>query len=246
MDKIKKMYIDPRYNINDRVSNSDFKFELKEALGLPDNTVCYIDDISIPHTWYSVEEYSNQLCIDSSNQDLTLEASILIGPSGNYTASSLATMLNNLLQTRFPNDNLSCVYNVSVGTTTVSSTMNFRIMTDGFVKTLQGISSWHGNNDEAIGHPGYYNLRSNIEVLRYSTQTYPDTSFETGFIDLLNVHNICIHSCNLGHFSSIGVRGESTIIKQVPVSSSFGYLIMDSVVAPHGQIDVGRQLTKTM
>ena len=117
-------------------------------------------------------------------------------------------------------------------------------MTDDFVKTLQGISSWHGNENEAIGHPGYDNLRSTNEVFRYSTQTSPDTSFETGFVDLLNVHNIYIHSCNLGHYSSVGVRGESTIIKQVPVSSSFDYLIMDSVVAPHDEIDVGRQLTK--
>ena len=55
-----------------------------------------------------------------------------------------------------------------------------------------------------------------------------------------------IHSSNLGHYSSIGVRGENTIIKKVPVSSSFGYLIMDSVVAPHGKIDVSRQLFKTL
>ena len=76
-------------------------------------------------------------------------------------------MLNNLLQTRFPNDNFSWVSNVSVGTITISSTVNFRIMTDGFVKTLQGISGWHGNGDEATGHPDYYNLRSINEVLRY-------------------------------------------------------------------------------
>ena len=100
-------------------------------------------------------------------------------------------------------------------------------MTDGFVKKLQGISTWHGNDDEPTGHPDCYNLRSVNEVLRYSTQTSPDTSFENGFVDLLNVHNICIHSCNLGHYSSTGVRGENTIIKQVSVSYSFGHLIMD-------------------
>ena len=60
--------------------------------------------------------------------------------------------------------------------------MNFRIMTDGFVNTLQGISTWHGNDDEPIGHSDYYNLRSINEVLRYSTQTSPDTSFETGLL----------------------------------------------------------------
>ena len=55
-----------------------------------------------------------------------------------------------------------------------------------------------------------------------------------------------IHSSKLGHYNSIGVRGEHTTIKKVPVSISFGYLIMDSVVAPHDKIDVRRQLIKTL
>ena len=41
-------------------SDSDFKFELKEALDLPGNTVCYIDDISIPHTWGRIESHNNK------------------------------------------------------------------------------------------------------------------------------------------------------------------------------------------
>ena len=55
-------------------------------------------------------------------------------------------------------------------------------------------------------------------------------SFVSGFIDLLNVHNIYLHCPNLGHFNSIGVRGENSIIKKIPVSSGFGYQILDSVV----------------
>ena len=153
MDKIKKVCVDSRYKTNDSVSNNDFKFELKESLGLPGNTVCYIDDISIPHTWYTIEDYNNQLYIEATNPDLSLSASILTVPSGNYTASSLATMLNNILQTCFPNGNFLCVYNVSVCTITISSTMIFRILTNGFVKTLPGISGWYGNNNEEIGHP---------------------------------------------------------------------------------------------
>ena len=57
--------------------------------------------------------------------------------------------------------------------------------------------------------------------------------------------NVYLHCPDLGHFNSIGVRGESTIIKKAPVSSSFGYLIIDSAVAPHDKIDVSRQLIKT-
>ena len=55
-----------------------------------------------------------------------------------------------------------------------------------------------------------------------------------------------MHCPNLGHFNSIGVRGENYIIKKIPVSSSFGYLILDSVVSPHDKMDVSRQNVKTI
>ena len=43
------------------------------------------------------------------------------------------------------------------------------------------------------------------------------TTYENGFIDLLNVHSIYTHSPNLGHYSSIGVKGESTIKKSASI-----------------------------
>ena len=63
---------------------------------------------------------------------------------------------------------------------------------------------------------------------------------------MLNVHNIYIHSPSIGNYNSIGVRGESTIIKKVPVSSSFGYMIIDPIVSQHDKTGVSRQLVKTM
>ena len=56
----------------------------------------------------------------------------------------------------------------------------------------------------------------------------------------LLIYEMCIlfslHRPKLGHFNSIGVRGESTLIKTIPVSSGFGYLIIDSVVALHDKL----------
>ena len=54
MDKTKKAYVDSGFRTRDSISGSVFDFELKGALGLPDNTACYIDDISIPHTWRTI------------------------------------------------------------------------------------------------------------------------------------------------------------------------------------------------
>ena len=60
MDKVKKVYVDSRYRTNDSVSNSGYKFELNQALDLPDNTVCYVGDISIPHAWRTIESHNNK------------------------------------------------------------------------------------------------------------------------------------------------------------------------------------------
>ena len=35
----------------------------KKVLDLPDNTVCCIDDISIPHSCYPIEDINNKLYI---------------------------------------------------------------------------------------------------------------------------------------------------------------------------------------
>ena len=251
MDKIKKVYVDSRYKTNDSASNSDFKFEINEALDLPDNTVCYIDDICIPHTWYTIEEYNNKLYVENTYPDFSLSASVLSLPEGNYNATSLAATLQSTLQHSFPNENYRCVYNTTRGSITITSDRSFRIYTDQEVidinNTLIGDTSFPGwvDNNNQLTTVDINNLRSMNEILRHSVPILSNPTFETGFIDLLNVHNIYIHS-SLSNYNSIGVRGENTIIKKVPVSSSFGYLILDNVVAPHDKIDVSRLNLKTI
>ena len=116
MDKIKKVYVDSIYKSNGSVSNSGFKFELKEAVGLPDNTVCYIDDISIPHTWYTIEEnLNNTLYIVTTIMDPGVtptwhHALLLEIPSGNYTGTSLALALQAELNIAKPDHQFVCTY----------------------------------------------------------------------------------------------------------------------------------------
>ncbi len=68
----------------------------------------------------------------------------------------------------------------------------------------------------------------------------------SGFLDLLNHHNVYIHSGNLGALKTIGPHGVNTVVKKVPVSSSFGYLIIDNVVSAHDTLDVGGQVLTTL
>ena len=251
MDKIKKVYVDSRFKTNDSVSNSDFKYELKEQIELPDNTVCYVDDISIPHSWYSVEDYNNKLYIGNFNDDLTLNKTKLTIPNGNYTGVSLASAIQSLLYKRFPNDDDRVYYESSRGILIFESLREFTIFTDDEVMELTYIQPpfavWNDVNNEQTSAPELGNAESINEILRNTVPKPTSTKFETEFLDLINTHNIYIHSPNLGfNYNTIGCKGENSIIKKVPVSSGFGYQILDTVVAPHDKIDVSRQNIKTL
>ena len=74
---------------------------------------------------------------------------------------------------------------------------------DGTIKTI-GI-----NNPQPINGA----LRNTQMIHLHQLPDYYK-SYESGFIDLLNAHNSCLHCPNEGHFNSIGVRGENTIIKK--------------------------------
>jgi len=269
MDKVKKVYIDSRYKSNDSVSNSDFKFELKESLDLPDNTVCYVDDICIPHTWRTIESHNNKFYIilmtTVVNEDTTRTYNwlpyVLTLPVGNYNGLNLASSIQDLLNANEINFTFEVVYNTATGTIKIEEKSEGIHAGNAFeVPSDFGIAYWEAehngvypwkNTDETIVYPDVDNLQSINGVLRNThfipvSLSYMYKTYESNFLDLLSIHNIYMHCPNLGHFNSIGPRGENSIIKKIPVSSGFGYLIIDSVVAPHDKMDVSRQSIKTI
>ena len=54
----------------------------------------------------------------------------------------------------------------------------------------------------------------NPDMITINLESEYYRSYESGLIDLPNVHNVFLHCPNLGHFNNIGVRDENTIIKQ--------------------------------
>ena len=99
MDKVRKVYVDSRFRTKDSVSNSGFKIELKEAIDLPENTVCYVDDISIPHSWHTVENGRNNTLyivtthIETGPPSTWWHTLALDIAGGNYNGVTLAAAL---------------------------------------------------------------------------------------------------------------------------------------------------------
>jgi hypothetical protein len=56
---IKKIYIDTRHKSADSISTSDFTIVLPETVTLPEGAVCYVDDVCIPYSWYTITENFN-------------------------------------------------------------------------------------------------------------------------------------------------------------------------------------------
>ena len=236
---VKKIYVDTRFKNTYSSSNSDFKFTIHQSIDLPDNTFCYIDDVQIPHTWYSIEDYNNKIYFQQDNIGV-ITNKILVLTIQNHTGTNLATNIQNLLNTEFGGGSYVVTYNSNKGTITITSQdagRLFQMFTDDELQSTP--VGWNIGYDPS-------NLSSANDVFRLTSSMGSVLSYETGFLDLLNTHSVYIRSPNLGSFSSIGARGESDIIKKIPVSSSYGFLIIDSVVSNHDKIDVSRQTLKTL
>ena len=99
---ITKVYIDNRFKTSDSTSYTHFKYELVESLQLPDNTVCFIDDVIIPHSYFNVDSNNNLLYVrrlnDISNTILDIQVTI---STNNHTVITLLSSIQSGLDTGF-------------------------------------------------------------------------------------------------------------------------------------------------
>ena len=70
--------------------------------------------------------------------------------------------------------------------------------------------------------------------------------YKSGFLNFQGINNMYVSSPNLGCFTTIGPRGEQTIIKKIPVSSEFGYMIIDRSTSQHDYLECGKTTLRTL
>ena len=101
MLKFKKVFIDSSYKVNG--TSSDFTIDLPETVQLEDNRLCQIHEVSIPHSWYSVNDTNNSLYF----RHQVLPPAIVAGAYYRkikqfqkviYTASELTTELGDTIE----------------------------------------------------------------------------------------------------------------------------------------------------
>ena len=238
---VKKIYIDSRYKTKDSISNSQFKFELPSSILLPDDSVFYIDDICIPHTWYTIETNINDKFYISiydfpdtsifTDYILTLESKSYTGPD---LALELQAQINNIIAPGvFTVTYLASKHVISISS--ASQNKAFKILT--YNDILQIHNDINDPNDTtdifklSVGYSPFYDISN---------------PFISGPLALQPIRNIYISSPNLGTFNTMGSRGECNIIKKVPVSADYNQMIFDQVITNMDYLNCSRQRLKTI
>jgi hypothetical protein len=241
---IKKIYIDSKFKRHDSVSNSNFKIELPYTLKMGDNTVFYVDDVCVPHTWHTVEEGVNdkiyiRTILNGANTDYLLALT-----AQNYNGVQLRAELETKIQTlMFLGSALVPTVLFNSQTNEISLSIaghNCKILTDTELKT---ITNWGGTSYDTNNLDSVNELLTN--TAKVSTIGTPSSPVKF-YLNLQPVRNIYMRSPNISSFSTIGCNGESSIIKKIPVSSNFGDMIFNNITSANDFLDCSKQTWKTL
>ena len=152
----KTCYVDNRFRTLDSVSDSDSTIELKEQLDLPGNTVCCVNDISIPHTWRTIESHNNEFyiilkteCINGSETTYNCIPYVLNIQEGNCSGSNLVTAIQELLTSLDANFVFfDVMYNPARGTVNIEATSDgIHAKHEFLVPSAFGTMNWMSNTD---------------------------------------------------------------------------------------------------
>ena len=198
MLEFKKVYIDTRFKTIDSKSNSEFRFELPDDVSLGPNTRCYVDDITIPVTWYSIETNINDKLyfrlLNSSNG--IIRNDIITLASQNYDLDQFKDTLQTILNDVYSGNKFVVENNKRTNLITINinnQTEKFEIFTDDDLRRgYTATGNWTGSSYD----------KKNLQAFNYSFKNTDGTSpiytsnnpFVSGFVDFLNIHNVYIYS----------------------------------------------------
>ena len=249
MLKFQKVYIDSSYKVNG--TSSEFTIDLPETVQLEDNMLCQIHEVSIPHSWYSINETNNNFYIMEGILPPATPSGViyrkLIIPVGNYTASELATQLAtsmNTLDSGGRTNSFSASYSSFSNKIEIRSNypeVIFTVLTDDDVlqDTQRFVETVDANNLNSINRV----LSVYTTVPDASTQAVP---YLTGFIDLVPFKNLYLHCNEIRNFNQLTVVGNSSIVKKIPVNVPYLSIINDNELSTVDYIDVSGKMLRRL
>ena len=252
MPQVKKICVDSRFANPLSKSNTDFKMDLTDSIMLPDNTAVIITDISIPHTWYSIEYFNENFyfrVVDSDPESgvISINDFIVKLQRKNYDIDSLADELQTKMNAAYGSDiflTATTHPTARIAINIIGTNRSFYIFSDkDLINRVNG--TWVGENYDSfrpntcnsiIGFSGSYN---------YATPNNNWTQWVSGVVDVLGIHNIYITSPHFGR-TSFGPKGERNILKKLVVNAPFGGLVTESWLNDQDYTDCSKHLLRTL
>ena len=250
MLKFKRVYIDSSYKVNG--TSSDFTIDLPETVQLEDNMLCQIHEVSIPHSWYSINSTNNNLYFRHQVIPPGVIAGItyrkVVIPEGNYTAVDLAQTieiaLNLLVDTVDRPNTYSLIYNSSTNKITISSnysTVIFVVLTDGEIAPVAGVFS------DPVDVNSLNSINRVIGNTTPATDAYTNVApYTTNFIDLVPFKSLYLHCNEISNYNQLTVAGNSSIIKKINVSVPYLGIINDNELSSFDYIDVSNKMLRRL
>lgn len=252
---LNKIIIDSRFKSSASASDSDFIIELPETVYLPAGTRCYVTEVSLTHSWYSVEHNVNdKLFFSYENGSQRYDAILVITPS-NYSLDTLTSHLQDLFTKAISSaptwvkqnftpavGQMSSLGRIVIVNASPLDTGKYYIWSDSDIQKESFFTAWTGGTYN-IMFPASCNRLLKNEQTQINT---PSNPFQSGFVDLLTHHIIYIKSPQLGTFQNIGPQGERDILKKIMVSVPFGELITDSWLKSEDFTDCSRLSLKAL
>ena len=250
MLKFKKVYIDSSYKVSG--TSSEFTIDLPETVQLEDNMLCQIHEVSIPHSWYSINSTNNNIYW----RHQVIPPGVISGityrkitiPEGNYTANdlaqTLATALNLVYDTGDRPNTYSITYNTATNKYTFSSnysTVIFVVLNDSEVAPVANVFSdpVNANNLQSVNRV--------IGNTTPATDAYTNVSpYTTNFVDLTPVKSVYLHSNEISNFNQLTVAGNSSIINKIPVNVPYLGVINDNEISNFDYIDVSGKMLRRL
>ena len=250
MLKFKKVYIDSSYKVSG--TSSDFTIDLPETVQLEENMLCQIHEVSIPHSWYSINSTNNNLYF----RHQVIPPGVIAGityrkitiPEGNYTAVDVAQTieiaLNLVYDTGDRPNTYSISYNTSTNKYTFSSnyaTVIFVVLTDSEVAPVANVFS------DPVDVNNLQSINRVLGNTTPATDAYTNVApYTTNFIDLVPIKNIYLHCNEISNFNQLTVAGNSSIIKKINVTVPYLGVINDNELSSVDYIDVSGKMLRRL
>ena len=250
MLKFKKVYIDSSYKVSG--TSSDFTIDLPETVQLEDDVMCQIHEVSIPHSWYSMQKGVNDrifVRVEYAGTGAWITRAMITLTEGDYSVSDLAGHLQVILNNYF-NDAEFPPQRSDMFVVSHSSLLNkIRISVNYNDIEFQIIP-----DIDILTHPDWFpdinenSLNSINKVLQnYTVATYDfNTSYYSGFVDLQRVKRLYLHCNEISNYNQLTVAGNSSIVKKINVTVPYLGVINDNELSSVDYVNVSGKMLRRL